>query len=247
MAEDEPFRYYPKAYQGKQFKATLILISSPLLCAAWWHFGRFDFYNAHLKSYFALAGDTDLTAAIYMFSCAFVLLGLVPAAIVKFVFREKLADYGVRLGNWRVAVYSFLVLAPVWLVLTYFSSRHLAASPNPEVARWYPINKSAGDSPVMFGFHAVTFLVFYLGYEFHFRGYLQFGLKETMGDVNAMLVAVMGTVLIHTGKPIPGETFGAWLLGMIWGILVFRSKSLLTSLSQHFLLGLSLDFFLCYT
>jgi membrane protease YdiL (CAAX protease family) len=176
-----------------------------------------------------------------MFSCAFLLLGLVPAGIVKLVFKEKLAGYGVQWGNWRLAVLSFLVLAPLWLLLTYVGSR------SPGVGAWYPLNKSAGDSPAMFGLHAVTFLVFYLGYEFHFRGYLQFGLKEAMGDVNAMLVGVMGTVLIHTGKPLPGETFGAFLMGMLWGVLVFRSRTLLTSLLQHALLGLSLDFYLCYT
>lgn len=38
-------------------------------------------------------------AAYYQFGSCFLLLGVAPALIVKFVFRERLADYGVQLGN----------------------------------------------------------------------------------------------------------------------------------------------------
>ena len=89
-----------------------------------------------------------------------------------------------------------------------------------------------------------TYVLFYLGWEFYFRGFMQMGLRESLGDVNALLVQVMASTLLHIGKP-GAETFGAIFGGILWGILVYRTRSLLSGLVQHALLGLALDWFLC--
>jgi len=34
--------------------------------------------------------------------------------------------------------------------------------------------------------------------------------------------------------------------GVLWGVLAFRTRSLLFGLLQHALLGIALDYFLCY-
>ena len=34
--------------------------------------------------------------------------------------------------------------------------------------------------------------------------------------------------------------------GILWGLLAFRTRSLLSGLMQHFLLGLAVDWFLCF-
>ena len=65
----------------------------------------------------------------------------------------------------------------------------------------YPINPSAGKSPAMFTIHAATYLVFYAGWEFHFRGFLQVGLRDRIGGVNALLVQVLASGLLHIGRP----------------------------------------------
>ena len=109
----------------------------------------------------------------------------------------------------------------------------------------YPINRHAGISPWMFGYHGCTYAIFYLGWEFHFRGFLQFGLRDKLGDGNALLVQVMASSLLHIGKPCL-ETYGAILGGLVWGIVAFRTRSLLSGLLQHFLLGITLDWFICY-
>jgi membrane protease YdiL (CAAX protease family) len=97
----------------------------------------------------------------------------------------------------------------------------------------------------VFGLHAAAYLLFYLGWEFQFRGFMQHGLRETMGDANAVLVQVLASVLLHIGKPAT-ETYAAIAGGLFWGVLAFRTRSLLSGMLQHFLLGLSVDFFLCY-
>jgi hypothetical protein len=65
-----------------------------------------------------------------------------------------------------------------------------------------------------------------------------------MGDASAVLVQVMASTLLHIGKP-AAEVYASILGGMLWGLFAFRTKSLLSGLSQHYGLGLALYWFLC--
>ncbi len=75
---------------------------------------------------------------------------------------------------------------------------------------------------------------------------MQCGLQDKLGTVNAMGIQVIASTLMHIGKPWP-ELFGAITGGILWGVLVLRTRSLFSGLIQHFLLGLSVDLFICYT
>jgi membrane protease YdiL (CAAX protease family) len=74
---------------------------------------------------------------------------------------------------------------------------------------------------------------------------MQYGLRDSMGSVNALLVQVMASVTVHIGKP-TGEIYGSIVGGLIWGILAFRTRSLLSGLLQHALLGILRDWFICH-
>ena len=224
------------AFRDRQRKPTIILLCSAFLLIAWKYGGSPEFYLQWLRPYGVLFDDPAATAGMYSLVSCFVLLGIVPIIIVKFVFRERLADYGVQLGDRPRTFRAILLLGPLFVLGGYLASRDLA------VAAAYPINPSAGR---MFGLHAVTYVLFYLGWEFFFRGFMQLGLRESLGDTNALLVQVLASTLLHIGKP-GSEAFGAIFGGLLWGVLVYRTRSLLSGLVQHALLGLSLDWFLCY-
>ena len=242
MSLRETLRPVFDAFRGDQFKPTVILLASPLLMLTWKYFASPEFVESWLKDLWpplALGYDPAAAAAVYSFLACFLLLGVVPALMVKFLFGQRLADYGVQLGDRRRALRSFLTLAPIFVLVAYLSSGDAT------IRAEYPINRSAGLSPQVFGFHAFTYALFYLGWEFHFRGFLQFGLREKLGTVNALLVQVMASSLLHIGKP-GAETFGAVGAGILWGIIALRTRSLLPGLLQHFLLGITLDWFICY-
>ncbi len=222
------------AFRGQQFRATVILLTSTPLMIAWKYFGSTEFFRGWSPRWELI--DADFTAAAYQFVSALVLLGLIPTLIVKFVFRQPLSDYGVRLGSVKKGAIAVAVLAPVFVLAAYVGSH------DPQVVAYYPINKSAAKA---FGLHACLFLLFYLGWEFHFRGYLQYGLRDSMGRANAVLVQVLASTLLHIGTP-ASETFMAILGGLLWGILAFRTESLLAGLLLHFVLGLAVDCFLMF-
>jgi uncharacterized protein len=227
------------AVQGPHFKPAVILLVSTVTLITWKYFASPQYYLEHLSGRFVWFSDPLATAAVYHFLGTLLLLGLLPAAIVKLVFREKLADYGVRLGDRMRTLRSFFIWAPIIVLIAYLSAR------SPSVVHEYPINRHAGDySLPAFALHALSYLMFYLGWEFQFRGFIQHGLQASCGSANSLLVQVMASVLAHIGKPV-AETYGSILGGLLWGFLAYRTRSLLSGLLQHYLLGVLLDWFIC--
>jgi len=224
--------------RGEQFKPAVILLVSVVVMVTWKYFADPAYLLKHLPAEGLWGLRPGTMAAIGSFSAAFMLLGVIPALIAKCVFRERLADYGVRLGDRKRTFRSMAIWIPFMLLGGYLSSR------DPAIQAQYPIDPGAGDSATAFALHAAAYLLFYLGWEFHFRGFLQSGLRGTMGDASAVLVQVMASALLHIGKP-TAETYASILGGILWGFFAFRTRSLLSGLSQHYLLGLSLDWFLC--
>jgi uncharacterized protein len=221
-------------------KTTVILLAAPVLMVVFRYCGSREFFGRHLGTITALAQFPELAAGLWHFAAAFVLLGLVPLMLVKAVFRERLTDYGLQWGDWAFGWKALAVLAPVMILLSWPAARQ------PDFLAEYPLNRAAGVSSAAFVVHAAAYLCFYMGWEFCFRGFLQFGLRPAVGDWNAILIQTLASCLLHLGKPL-GETLGAILGGLVWGIIAFRSRSLLVPLLTHWLLGLSLDFFILYS
>jgi uncharacterized protein len=237
MIEGNEPRGWTAPLRGEQLKPVVILLVSIVAMVTWKYFADPAFLAERLPDEGLWGLGRGATAAIGSFAGAFVLLGLIPALVVKVVFRERLADYGVQLGIRKRTFRSMAIWIPFMVLGGYLSSC------DPVIRAHYPINPAAADSPATFAIHAATYLLMYLGWEFHFRGFLQFGLRGTMGDASAVLVQVLASTLLHIGKPAV-ETYCAILGGILWGFFAFRTKSLLSGLSQHYLLGLSLDWFI---
>jgi len=230
----------PSGFSNKaNKKSTLILLSAPVVLTTLKYFGTKDFYLNHLAGAFVLFENGELTSALYAFLASFILLGWVPGLIIKFVFREPFSAYGAQLGDLRFGMKSFLLLAPVLIALSYLSSRT-----EPFLLE-YPLYKGASSSFSMFAVYSLSYLVFYLGWEFFFRGYLQFGLQGAMGGWNAILVQTLASCLVHIGKP-HAEIYGSILAGIVWGAMAWRGHSLLFVILLHWLLGVSLDVFISY-
>jgi membrane protease YdiL (CAAX protease family) len=231
---------FPDGSFSREYKkSTIILLGTPVILITFKYFGMKNFYINHLAQIFVISKDIELTSALYTFFASFILLGWVPALIIKFVFREPLSVYGVQLGDLRFGMKSFLLLAPVAIALAYLSSQT-----EPFLLE-YPLYKEASSSPWMFVAYSVSYLMFYLGWEFFFRGYMQFGLEGAFGGWNAILVQTLASCLLHIGKP-PTEIYGSILAGIVWGMMAWRGHSLLSVILLHWLLGVSLDFFISY-
>ncbi len=194
---------------------------------------------------------------------AFTLFGVIPVGIVKFVFRENLVDYGWSFGDRILTLRSFLMMAPVIVIIavsTGFNSAFFDVYPfNPAIRQ-----QNAHVSLPIFAVNAVLYVGYYFGWEFLFRGFLQHGLSSPNAPGTALptdesgaqfparyairdaiLIQTLASTMLHFGHP-PSEVVGSIIAGIFWGLLAVRTKSILSGFLQHTLLGIVLDATLIY-
>jgi len=217
--------------QPPQRKATIVLATSTILLTAWWYLA----FGA--KGLSPQTGEIDLNSfaqAVWpVLGSGIVLLGLIPMLIIRVVLRESLTDFGWSLGNLRQGIGTTLLFAAVFAGCGYW------AALQPEYQAVYPQNAAAG---TQFALHLACLFLFYLAWEFHFRGFLFLGLEKPIGLPTAMMIQIMASTFGHLGKP-PSEAFGAIGGGLLFAIFVVRTRSVLYGAILHFLLGAALDYF----
>jgi membrane protease YdiL (CAAX protease family) len=227
-----PARLYSRA----QLKPTIILLLATILPTIHVYFGSIDFAR---KTFSSISG---FGAANYMFTSMFIFMGLLPAAVVVFIFRENLKVYGLTIGDWRKALplTIFLIIVIAGLML-YPSSQ------NADFRNVYPFDKEAGNSIFTFlRFEILRGVLFYTAWEFFFRGFMLFGLRKYVGDWIAICIQTIPSCLWHIGLPI-GEIFASILAGILFGIIAIRTNSILWVFILHYLIGVFLDLFIVIT
>ena len=149
----------------------------------------------------------------------FVLVGLVPLAIVLLLFRDDPRRYGLRVGDWRAGLTLATIGTAVMLPLVIWAGHQ------PDFAAYYA--QSTSTAPEV----AITNVLDVFGAEFVFRGFLMFALIRTVGPLGIVLAAVPFT-FAHLGKP-ELETVSTLLGGTIFGWLDWRTGSILYSATAH--------------
>lgn len=161
---------------------------------------------------------------------------VVPAAVIRFAFREKLSDYGIGLrGAFKDAwiyVLFFGTVAPALLIVSF----------DPHFQATYPFYDVPPGEPLWPRFWTWEFLYFgqFFALEFFFRGFMVHGTRHRLGyaSIFAMMVPYC---MIHFGKPFP-ETVGAIVAGIVLGSLSLKSRSIWLGVAIHASVALSMDF-----
>ena len=167
--------------------------------------------------------------------------------IITRLFKDRPADYGWQAGDRKAGNFFLLIGIPAVLIMAWFSSQH------PEFIRQYPLFISAsstlppfelqGQNITVFILYEFTYVFYYIGWEFFFRGFALFGLSRNHGLVSALLFQAIISTLLHITKPMP-ELIAALPGGIIFGLVAWRCRSLKTVIITHWLLGFSLDLFI---
>lgn len=220
-------------------RSRLVLLAVVVLIPLWTYAGSASFYRETVEG----GGvANDLHAYMYHHAGCFLILGL-GSLVLGRVLGWSPPDLGWGPGDWREGLIWVGVLVPAVVVpVTYLSSFQ-----EPFIQE-YPVADSALRNGSRFLLHASVYLLYYLGWEAFFRGFLLFGLLENMGRWNAILVQTIPSTLIHTGifatgKPFT-ETIGAIPFGIFAGWLAVRTESFWYVFLIHAALGLLLDFWM---
>jgi membrane protease YdiL (CAAX protease family) len=213
-------------------KPFLILLLAPVIFTIWKFQGSPQFFDANLAKFFSSTADLAfLKIAYYGFSS---LLILVPVLLIKLVFKEKLSNYGVQFADGKFGAIFILIAFPIVM----FSM--IPVSHDPQYQALNPMYPDAGKSIPVFILYALIYGLYYIGWEFFFRGFMLFGLREKFGDVFAILIQVFPSCIAHIGRP-EGEMISSILAGLVFGYLALRSRSLWYVLILHWFIGLGCD------
>ena len=153
----------------------------------------------------------------------------VPLAAGFLLFRDKPWDYGIRVGRWKLGLIAVAASLAVMAPILY------GASGMPDFRSYY--HRYAIDWPQLL----LDTALFMFAWEFLFRGYMLFGLEESLGR-SAIFVQTIPFVLLHLEKPFL-ETLACIPGGFILGYIAYRTRSFLPCFVIHFGVYTMLVFF----
>jgi len=219
------------------WKVKILLLSVPVISLVYIYHGMdeaFARYFSHLSNLYYF----DIYRYVYQFLAALVLFFLFPLIIIKLIFKEKLKNYGLTLGDKRYGLRFIIITIPLIVTPIIFLASHM-----PQVRAEYPLSKLVQDNASVFLLYEFSYvLLYYVGWEFFFRGYMLFGLREKFGDAYAILLQVIPSALLHFNKP-ESEFLGSIVLGIVLGYLALRTRSILYPLIIHSCIGVFTDLF----
>jgi CAAX protease family protein len=156
---------------------------------------------------------------------SFFYLGLLPILTILIFLRKNPLNYGLRIGNykiWLVYVCTFLVIAvPILYITSDLSS----------VRGYY-----SGENFDLLTY-SLEILIYMLGWEFMFRGFLLFGLKARFKE-GSILIQVIPFTILHLGKP-EVETLSCVITGLLWGYIAYRGNSFWPAYIIHVVVNIS--------
>jgi len=214
-------------------KVIYIFISVALLQTFSFYFTSKRFFRQNFFQYFQSDSNVFLIEYIYWFIGDFISYFLIPLLIIKFLFKEKIRDYGISFGDYKAGIKITIIFLIIMLPLIWI------ASSLPEFNKTYPHLSSAKYSWKIFLLFETGMLIYMFSWEFIWRGFMLFGLKDKFGYY-AVLIQMIPFLILHNGKPAP-ETFGAIIAGIALGILALRTNSILYCVLTHMSVMFSID------
>jgi membrane protease YdiL (CAAX protease family) len=192
------------------WKTIVVIVVSTTLLLVDYYYRLWEYLPDH-----PLLGDTTRRVAVEHFGIYFV----IPVLTIL-IMREKPADYGFQLGNWRAGIKWVLIIWAIAAPILYF------AGSTPEMAEYY---RRFYSQPALYV--AITSAMELFSWEFFFRGFLIFALLRVAGP-SAVVLQAVPFALAHVGKP-PLETFSTIFGGTMFGWVAWRTGSFVYSWAIH--------------
>ena len=160
---------------------------------------------------------------------------VVPMLIVRLVFRERVRDYGVKLGGVFADFWVYaLMMALAWPAI-------FLASSNARFQNTYPFYRLAPDEgawPNLVRWELLYTLQFF-GVEFFFRGFMVHGLKYRFGAY-AIFVMMVPYCMLHFHKPFV-EALVSIIGAIALGFMSLRTRSIWMGTAIHVSVAWSMD------
>jgi len=218
-----------KGLRSLDTQTTVVLTLCVLLMIITFKFGSRNFYLEQI-----FPSGTRLQAWGWWFLIQGITGFLIPVLVLIIGFRRRPAEIGLGLGDWKLALIVFAIYVPIVLIGTWVLSDDRAFRLE------YPHYRGAVDSWSIFMIYHTLFLLYWIGWEYMWRGFVLFGTAHTFG-LHAIFVQAVPYALLHMGKP-TSEFILSLVGGILLGALVWRCRSFWIVVPIHFTQMLVLDF-----
>jgi hypothetical protein len=213
------------------FKESFIFMSVALITFVSMFYASPAFFRRHFDTY-----DDKFFSTVYWFSADGFLMLIIPLLLIIFVLKQKPSDFGFRIGDYKFGLLSSALFFLVMLPVLWFASGAESFS------KTYP----QGGIMVKENLSALVFYEFLTGFymlawEFFWRGYMLFGLKEKFGYY-AIFVQMIPFFILHRGKP-EIEVFSSIFAALVLGIQALRAGSFLYCFILHWAINIAIDVF----
>lgn len=190
-------------------------------------------FNRHLADFFP-EHWRGLMSWAWWFGMQAITGFLIPVASLVLLFRRSPRSIGLGVGDWRFALTIAVVYIPVVVAGTWFLSDSSAFQAQ------YPHFRPAVSDWNVFLVYEAIFLMYWIGWEYLWRGFVLFGTAHTLG-LYAIFVQAVPFAILHLNKPIE-EAILSLLGGIALGALVWRCRSYWIAVPIHALQMLALDY-----
>jgi len=224
----------------KKIDTYVILLSAPLLLTIYRYHGEASHFGSYFKGLQA-SGLFEFYKYLFQFSSFFFLMFIFPVLFIKLRLKRSLVDFGLGPGDINFGFKIIITMIPFLVVPLIF-----LASKMPDVRSEYPLLKLLHRRHDLIIWYEAAYAIFYyLAWEFYFRGFLLFSLKEEFGAANAVMIQTISSCLVHIGKP-EGEIIGSIFVGILFGFLVLRARSIWYVVGIHASIGILTDIFIIF-
>ncbi len=156
--------------------------------------------------------------------------------IVLFYGKVDVRKFGIQAGRVKFWVPITIIFFAFMIPLIYWVSFM------PEFQKTYPMLRIAKTGISGFIIAELSFGIFFIFWEYFFRGYMLFVLEKRTGFLIANLLQAMAFAFMHLGKP-ELEVYSSLAGGLIIGWLCYRSRSFLPAFLIHWGIQTMMDLF----
>ena len=210
-----------------------IFVLASFLIIVQFAFGSRRFFRTEIAQYFS-PGNLDIISWAWWFAFQFVTGFLIPVFVALVFFKRSASSMGLGLGDWRFAVKIMLLYLPLVVLGAWILTGSL------EFRQAYPHLQRAAFSWKIFIIYECLFLMYWIGWEYLWRGFILFGTAPKLG-LYAIFVQALPFAALHFTKPFP-EAVLSIFGGIALGFLVWRCRSFWIAVPIHALQGLIVDF-----
>jgi len=214
-----------------------------LVAVSWCAIGFAAYYVLSINSGFAgRAGsisrrfDKQGNHVILQRILGLVFLGVMSVLVISILPEVMPTDYGLGFAFQKAPPWWSLLLLPAILVIGFFSARMKG------ILKLYPQIRANSWTPAMVVLNGLSWIIFLVGYEFLFRGFL---LQASL-DIMATAPAIALNCALYAGAHFykgPGETIGAIPAGILFCYLTVLTGNIWCAVILHSVMAISIECF----